>query len=53
MFCLALQSLVQFVKERSSEVGLQSTRIGSRLGTEPRGILEEVKSQRWGPTEEK
>ncbi|KAH3818005.1 hypothetical protein DPMN_119590, partial [Dreissena polymorpha] len=41
------QSLVQFVKERSEEVGLQSRVLGSVHGTESRGILDEVKKHRW------
>ncbi|XP_060580535.1 large ribosomal subunit protein bL20-like [Ruditapes philippinarum] len=36
------QTLVEFVKMRSLEIGLQSTKLGSVYGTEPRGITEQV-----------
>lgn len=39
------QSLVQFVKERSLETGLQSTKLGPRHGTEARGVLDKVKKE--------
>ena len=44
MFYHVFQTLVEFVKQRSSEIGLQSSKLGSTLGTESRGgILDQVK----------
>ncbi|KAL4221630.1 hypothetical protein ACF0H5_019887 [Mactra antiquata] len=37
------QTLVEFVKKRSLEIGLQSKTLGAPMGLEPRGILEEIK----------
>ncbi|XP_052760504.1 39S ribosomal protein L20, mitochondrial-like [Mya arenaria] len=46
------QSLVQFVKERSEEIGLQSKKLGYVYGTETRGILDEVRKHRWNRGDE-